>query len=58
MKNKVKLKVEDELLTVNEICLELKLNNSNRGYIQHKYGNKFFTKNEWVKVLKKDGLTY
>ena len=51
-----KEKVEDNL-EVNQICNELHLNSNDKAYIHHKYGDQVFSKSEWVKLLKKDGLT-
>ena len=50
--------VTEDLLSVNDICLELKLNNSTKQYLLHKYEESTFSKNDWEILLNKDGLTF
>lgn len=43
-------------ISAQEFCLEFKLNNNTRDYMVFKYKENRYSKEEWKRLLKKDGL--
>jgi len=59
MKNKAGEEVVDlPILTVNQICNELKISGIHREYVEKRFGDKVITLEEWKENFKKVRLDY